>query len=153
MGGVKGKAAQRIWRSIYGVAAALEPLPAQPGTPAHGPCSSTIAGLGPVRREVAESASLGTRRSSAERLAEAEHAPLAAQRAGNDQAPATRCRGARPCLKPAGTVPSQSVGAAIGFTPDRSSRRTRIVTSVMTSASAMIPAATMYPWENPVARA
>src|SRR5215469_3057920 len=47
----------------------------------------------------------------------------------------------------------QSAGAAIGLTPDRSSRVTRIVTSVMTSASAMIPAATMYPLENPVAMA
>jgi len=47
----------------------------------------------------------------------------------------------------------QSVGAVTELTPDRSSRVIRIVTSVMTSASSMIPAATMYPLENPVARA
>jgi hypothetical protein len=50
-------------------------------------------------------------------------------------------------------TPGQSAGAAIGFTPERSSRRTRIMTSVMTSATSMIPAETMYPWENPCARA
>src|SRR5215471_8829371 len=50
-------------------------------------------------------------------------------------------------------VGAQSAGAAIGLIPDRSSRLTRIVTSVMISASAMIPAETRYPWENPCARA
>jgi len=50
-------------------------------------------------------------------------------------------------------VSGQSAGAAIGLTPDRSSRRTRIMTTVMINASSMIPAETMYPWENPCARA
>ena len=38
--------------------------------------------------------------------------------------------------------PTQSVGAAIGLTPARSSRVTRIATTVMISASSAIPAET-----------
>ena len=49
-----------------------------------------------------------------------------------------------------GTKPrrTQSVGAAIGFTPARSSRLTLIVTTVMISASSAIPAETRYPWRS-----
>ena len=68
----------------------------------------------------------------------------------NDTGPATPnpMMGPRgPCPRMPGQGPDtqvryQSAGAAIGFTPDRSSRVTRIVTSVMMSASSMIPAAT-----------
>ena len=48
---------------------------------------------------------------------------------------------------------TQSTGAAIGLTPDRSSRLTRIATTVMISASSAIPAETRYPLEKPVASA
>lgn len=39
--------------------------------------------------------------------------------------------------------------ALIGLTPDRSSRVTRIVSTVITSASSAIPAGTRYPREKP----
>jgi hypothetical protein len=47
----------------------------------------------------------------------------------------------------------QPTGAAIGSTPARSLRVTRIATSVMTSASTAIPAETRNPFEKPVASA
>src|SRR5271166_3630163 len=64
-----------------------------------------------------------------------------------------RPRDGEPSRGPKAGTETQSTGAAIGLTPARSSRLTRIVISVMISASSMIPAATMYPLEKPVDRA
>src|SRR6185437_5559246 len=65
---------------------------------------------------------------------------------GQAEGPATaNRRGARAILARQG----QSTGAAIGLIPDRSSRLTRIATTVMISASSAIPAETRYPLEKP----
>src|SRR6476661_1774951 len=69
---------------------------------------------------------------------------------GQAEGPATANRRGAPGLA---ARQAQSVGAAIGLIPARSSRLTRIATTVMISASSAIPAETRYPLENPVAMA
>src|SRR5260370_9591622 len=58
--------------------------------------------------------------------------------------PAARYRGAWPS-----DPGDQSVGAAIGLIPARSSRLTRIASTVMSSPRTAIPAETTYPLEKP----
>src|ERR1700684_4721564 len=63
----------------------------------------------------------------------------------NARGPAARHRGAPAANKQT----AQSVGAASGLTPARSSRLTRIARIVMISPRTAIPAETSYPLENP----
>ena len=79
-----------------------------------------------------------------------EDVPIVCQapRTRNGEGPATANR--RGAQKPRKSARVQSIGAAIGLTPARSSRLTRIATTVMISASSAIPAETRYPLAKPV---